>query len=91
MAGSAMESREQLTEMTETMDRIGTTATTTPNVQQRNLRSLRFWGIIIALCITSLLTALESTVLITSLPAVVQDLKLDNGYVWVNNVFALSR
>jgi hypothetical protein len=51
----------------------------------------RFWGIMIALCITNLLCALESTMLITSLPVVVKDLKMGDEYVWVNNVFYLSR
>jgi hypothetical protein len=54
-------------------------------------RKARFWGIMIALCITNLLCALESTMLITSLPVVVKDLKMGNEYVWVNNVFYLSR
>ncbi|KAL1965846.1 hypothetical protein VTN77DRAFT_5167 [Rasamsonia byssochlamydoides] len=90
MAAYEMELREELTAGMEMIDL--TERPTTPNVQQRNQnrRSVRFWCIIVALCITSLLTALESTVLITSLPTIIQDLKINNGYVWVNNLFALS-
>jgi hypothetical protein len=94
MGEHAAESTEELTaEVTERRAAAIEVATTTDLEQEKGHfhHGIRFWGIIIALCVTSLLTALESTVLITSLPTVLHDLKMDDGYVWVNNVFALSR
>jgi hypothetical protein len=54
-------------------------------------RGLAFWGIIAALCIASLLTALENTVVSTSLPLITRALDMGNEYVWVTNAFFLTR
>lgn len=58
---------------------------------QKPRRGLSFWAIITALCITSLLTALENTVVTTSLPVIIQELNIGDNYVWITNVFFLSR
>ena len=54
-------------------------------------RGFRFWAIIASLCITGLLSALENTVVTTSLPTIVRDLNLGDNYIWVTNVFFLTR
>lgn len=54
-------------------------------------RGLSFWAIITALCVMSILTALENTAVTTSLPVIVQELKMGENYVWVTNVFFLTR
>jgi len=53
-------------------------------------RSFAFWAIIFSLCVTGLLSALENTVVVTSLPTIVEELGLGRDYVWVTNVFFLT-
>lgn len=53
-------------------------------------KGYRFWAIIMALCVTGLLGALENTVVTTSLPTIVDKLALDRNYVWVTNIFFLT-
>jgi hypothetical protein len=50
-----------------------------------------FWGIMVALCITSLLAALENTVVATSLPTIVDELNIGSNFEWITNVFFLTR
>ncbi|KFY20235.1 hypothetical protein V491_03884 [Pseudogymnoascus sp. VKM F-3775] len=57
---------------------------------QKYERGLRFWSIIIGLGISSLLVALENTVVSTSLPTIVDDLHIGQGYVWTINIFFLT-
>jgi len=54
-------------------------------------RGLRFWAIIAALCLVSLLAALENTVVATSLPTIVEKLQMGRDYIWITNVFFLTR
>lgn len=54
-------------------------------------RGLSFWAIITALCVMSILTALENTAVTTSLPVIVQELNMGENYIWVTNVFFLTR
>lgn len=54
-------------------------------------RGLRFWAIIATLCVIGILSALENTVVTTSLPIIVNDLHLAENYIWVTNVFFLTR
>lgn len=58
---------------------------------QKTHRGLSFWAIIIGLSISSLLTALENTAVTTSLPVIVQELHIGDNYVWITNVFFLTR
>ena len=50
-------------------------------------RGLQFWAIIIGLGITNLLGALENTVVSTSAPVILSDLKLQSNYIWITNAF----
>jgi len=54
-------------------------------------RGFQFWAIIATLCVVGILSALENTVVTTSLPFVVNDLQLGENYIWVTNVFFLTR
>ncbi|KAF0325289.1 multidrug resistance protein fnx1 [Colletotrichum asianum] len=67
----------------------------TPEVAELNAsdsykKDYRFWAILSALCITSLLASLENTVIVTSLPTIVEKLEFGSSYVWVANIFFLT-
>jgi hypothetical protein len=51
----------------------------------------RFWMIMLTLCFCIMLASLEGTVVVTSLPAMAADLGLGSNYIWVTNVFLLTR
>ena len=51
----------------------------------------RFWVIFAGLSVTSLLTAVESTVTSTALPTISRDLDSGELYIWFVNAFFLSR
>lgn len=51
----------------------------------------RFWMIILSLCFTSLLTAIEATVTATALPSIAHELDSRELYVWFVNALFLSR
>ncbi|KAF3406978.1 hypothetical protein DPV78_001432 [Talaromyces pinophilus] len=53
-------------------------------------RGAQFWAIIATLCVIGLLSALENTVVTTSLSYIVTELSLGENYVWVTNVFFLT-
>ncbi|GKZ37168.1 hypothetical protein AbraIFM66950_008591 [Aspergillus brasiliensis] len=53
-------------------------------------RGWRFWLIIAGLSITSLLTAVESTVPSTALPTISRDLNAGESYVWFVNALFMS-
>lgn len=58
-----------------------------PNVS----KGVRFWAVIAALSMTSLLSALENTVVSTSLPTIAALLDIGRDYSWVTNAFFLTR
>ncbi|PKY00811.1 MFS general substrate transporter [Aspergillus campestris IBT 28561] len=51
---------------------------------------LRFWLVFVALCVTSLLAALEGTVTSTALPTIVAELHIGDDYPWVSNAYFLT-
>ncbi|RAH76708.1 MFS general substrate transporter [Aspergillus japonicus CBS 114.51] len=53
-------------------------------------RGFRFWMIIATLCVIGILSALENTVVTTSLPHIVTELNMGGNYIWVTNVFFLT-
>jgi hypothetical protein len=53
-------------------------------------KDLRFWSVILALCSMNLLSSLENTVIVTSLPTIAQKIDLGSNYVWVGNIFFLT-
>jgi hypothetical protein len=54
-------------------------------------KDYRFWLIMMTLCFAVTLSSLESTVVITSLPTIVEKLGLGKNYIWVANAYFLSR
>jgi hypothetical protein len=54
-------------------------------------RGFQFWMIIVTLCVISLLSSLENTVVATSLPYIVTQLDPSENYIWVTNVLFLTR
>lgn len=58
---------------------------------EKTKRGFQFWAIIVALCIVGLLAALENTVVTTSLPTIVNDLSIGENYIWITNIFFLTR
>ncbi|RGP58514.1 hypothetical protein FLONG3_11427 [Fusarium longipes] len=53
-------------------------------------KDYRFWMIMATLILSTILASLESTVVITSLPTIVNELNLGSSYIWVTNVFFLA-
>ncbi|CAF3600843.1 hypothetical protein FGSG_01584 [Fusarium graminearum PH-1] len=69
----------------------GDEETQNPQVQKPAFnKDYRFWMIMVTLILATILASLESTVVITSLPTIVNDLKLGSSYIWVTNVFFLT-
>ncbi|KAH8678225.1 major facilitator superfamily domain-containing protein [Xylariales sp. PMI_506] len=62
-----------------------------PTANSGSPKNSRFWAIIFALCITSLLAAVESSVVVTSLPTIIEDLGVGQNYIWVANIFFLTK
>ncbi|OTA99866.1 hypothetical protein M426DRAFT_268491 [Hypoxylon sp. CI-4A] len=60
-------------------------------ITEKSQRGIRFWAIIFALCTVSLLSAAENTVVVTSLPTIVDKLHVGQDYVWISNIFFLTR
>ncbi|KAF4336325.1 multidrug transporter (major facilitator family) [Fusarium beomiforme] len=53
-------------------------------------RGYSFWMTMLTLVMATLLVSLEATVVITSLPTIVESLNLGSSYIWVTNVFFLT-
>ena len=51
----------------------------------------RLWVIIGGLAVTTLLAALENTVVTVAAPVILTDLKLGNNFIWITNAFFLCR
>jgi len=51
---------------------------------------LSFWLCFAGLCGTGLISGLDSTVLSTSLPTIIDDLDGGSNYIWVVNVYFLT-
>jgi hypothetical protein len=69
----------------------GGNSTHSENKKPKFNKDPRFWAIIATLCVIGILSALENTVVTTSLPFIVTKLDLGDNYVWVTNVFFLTR
>lgn len=52
-------------------------------------RDFRFWAIIVGLCIANFQSSLENSVIVTSGPAIVNDLKMGEEFIWITNAFFL--
>lgn len=52
--------------------------------------SWRIWTIFIVLCILSLLSAIDSTIITTSLPTIIRDIGGASQYVWIANSYLFA-
>lgn len=59
-------------------------------VKSQTKHSWRFWAILGTLSVTGLLSAIEGTIITTSLPTIIADLGGGELYIWVANAFFLS-
>lgn len=53
-------------------------------------RDWRFWTIISTLSVIGILSSLENTVVVTSLPVILDELAIGENYIWITNVFFLT-
>jgi hypothetical protein len=60
------------------------------NTPKGHVKSLRFWAVITALSLTGMLAALESTIITSALPTIINTLGGGNDYVWVPNSYLLA-
>jgi MFS family permease len=62
----------------------------TTSVGEPPKRTWRFWLVFASLCLVSLSTSLDSTIITTSLPTIVHSLGGQDEYVWIGNSFLLA-
>lgn len=68
-----------------------TTGDATEESTEKPKRGVAFWSIIIALCVTSVLSSLEGTIVSTALPTIVAKLGGQEVYIWAVNSYFLTR
>jgi hypothetical protein len=62
-----------------------------PNIGAKGqVKSFQFWAVIAALSLTGLLAALESTVITSALPTIINTLGGGKNYVWIPNSYLLA-
>jgi len=52
--------------------------------------SLRFWGVFVALCLLSFISALDVAIITTALPTIIKNIGGETQYVWIANSFVLA-
>ncbi|KAI9376098.1 major facilitator superfamily domain-containing protein [Aspergillus egyptiacus] len=53
-------------------------------------KTWRFWAVFPALCVTTFLAALDTSILSTALPTIALDLQAGELYMWITNAYILS-
>lgn len=53
-------------------------------------KDFSFWMILLAVCMTTLLVAIDLSIVSTALPSIAEDLKAGELYVWVANAYVLA-
>lgn len=53
-------------------------------------KSWRFWAVFPALCMTTFLSALDTSILSTALPTIALDIGAGESYMWITNSYILS-
>lgn len=56
----------------------------------RQTRGPGFWVVILTLCVMTLLSTAETSIITTALPTILQKLDVHDGYTWVNSVSFLT-
>lgn len=54
-------------------------------------RGWRFWAVLSAICLATLLVALEATVPTASLPTITSELSAGDNWVWIINGYLLAK
>lgn len=54
-------------------------------------RGWRFWAVLSAICLATLLVALEATVPTASLPTITTELRAGDNWVWIINGYLLAK
>lgn len=54
-------------------------------------RGWRFWAVMLAICLATLLIALEATIPTASVPTITSELDAGDNWVWIVNGYLLSR
>ncbi|KAI9771202.1 MAG: hypothetical protein M1839_002861 [Geoglossum umbratile] len=74
---------------------IGTTSAPVVLAREATLEKPRygfaFWAIFAGLALTAMVSALDGSIVSTALPTIVRDLQAGNNYVWIINVYFLTR
>ncbi|KAL4995182.1 major facilitator superfamily domain-containing protein [Aspergillus recurvatus] len=55
-----------------------------------NKKTWRFWAVFPALCVTTFLAALDTSILSTAMPTIALDLRAGELYMWIANAYILS-
>ncbi|KAK2601840.1 hypothetical protein QQS21_004623 [Conoideocrella luteorostrata] len=82
-----------MTEKTDHQDPVPAHAPTEEPVEGAPVgtpKGWRFWAVFPALCVTTLLAALEGTVVSTALPFITNEIGAGDSYVWILNVYLLT-
>ncbi|KAF1996336.1 MFS general substrate transporter [Amniculicola lignicola CBS 123094] len=53
-------------------------------------RSWRFWGVFVALCLLSFISALDVSIVATALPTITKEVGGEEHYIWIANCFVLA-
>jgi hypothetical protein len=72
-----------------TRDSVGDTRLSTTEAD--TAKGWRFWLIFACLALTAFLSALEGSIVSTALPSIARALKSSEDYIWVVNVYYLTR
>lgn len=54
-------------------------------------RGWRFWAVMLAICLSTLLIALEATIPTASVPTITRELGAGDNWVWIVNGYLLSK
>lgn len=76
-----------------TLTGLGQADVATLTIERPAVRPTRgpgFWVVILTLCVMTLLSAAETSIITTALPTVLQKLDIYDGYTWVNSVSFLT-
>ncbi|CAG8058712.1 unnamed protein product [Penicillium salamii] len=62
----------------------------TEGIAPRSKKPWQFWAVFPALCMTTFLSALDTSILSTALPTIALDINAGESYMWITNSYILS-
>ena len=60
------------------------------DVPQKPHYGFAFWAIFAALVLTTMLSALDGSVVSTAMPTIIREIEAGNNYVWIINIYFLT-